>query len=315
MTEKDKKKVSIIIPVYNSEEYIERAIKSTLNQSYGNIEVIVVDDGSEDDTPNICERLAGGNKSVKYYSQNHLGVSAARNNGIRRATGEYVFFLDADDTIDGKTIELLVEQFDDKKLLCCGINRIQDGKKRRLERQKKYTRSDFIAKVLVDELQGYCWGYLFRKDCCPSFDERIGYCEDVIFLFDYVNDNQIETINFLSDGFYNYYVNNMSVTHSSSNIKNKLSNIDMAMDIIEKMVSEGQRQYVYEKKAALFETELLRESDVKIVRNIFESFSLKRYRGGRMRLQVFLHIFNRRNVFAFMIYRWIVNFLKALLVR
>ncbi len=97
--------VSIIIPAYNAEKYVKAAIDSVLHQTYPNIEVVVVDDGSTDSTKAIIEELACGDNRVRVFSQKNVGQSAARNAGIGQARGEYVAFLDADDLFLPEKIE------------------------------------------------------------------------------------------------------------------------------------------------------------------------------------------------------------------
>lgn len=104
------KLVSVIIPVYNKEKYLRICLESVMNQSYSNIEIIVIDDGSTDNSSNIIEKMKLKDKRIRYYSQRNLGVSSARNKGIDLALGEYLFFLDADDKIKKQTISLLINE-------------------------------------------------------------------------------------------------------------------------------------------------------------------------------------------------------------
>lgn len=91
--------VSIIIPMYNSEKYIEKTLQSLINQTYKNIEIIVVDDGSTDQSKKNVEAIAKTEKRIKYYFQKNSGAPIARNNGLSKANGEYVLFFDADDIL------------------------------------------------------------------------------------------------------------------------------------------------------------------------------------------------------------------------
>ncbi len=100
--------VSIIIPVYNAEKYLPQCIDSCLTQSYTNLEVVLVDDGSADGSLEICSRYASQDPRVKVIHQENRGVSAARNTGLRQCTGEYVFFLDSDDEICPDSIAMLL---------------------------------------------------------------------------------------------------------------------------------------------------------------------------------------------------------------
>ena len=101
--------ISIVIPVYNVEEYLEVSIDSVLNQDYVNLEVILVDDGSTDHSPQICDSYADSNDNVKVVHKENAGQGEARNSGLDIARGEYIFFLDSDDTIQRNTLSLFVD--------------------------------------------------------------------------------------------------------------------------------------------------------------------------------------------------------------
>ena len=98
--------VSIIVPTFNYDKFIGEALDSVLCQSYQNIECIVIDDGSTDATQKIVIEYQCRDPRIRYIYQDNMGVSAARNNGLRNAKGEFIQFLDADDLIDSKKIEL-----------------------------------------------------------------------------------------------------------------------------------------------------------------------------------------------------------------
>ena len=93
-------KISIIIPVYSVEQYIDRCLSSVISQTYRNIEIIVVIDGSKDGSEEICEKYANNDKRIKIIKQENKGLSAARNNGLEHASGQYVMFVDSDDYVD-----------------------------------------------------------------------------------------------------------------------------------------------------------------------------------------------------------------------
>ena len=101
--------ISIIIPFYNSKDFIERSLRSCLDQRFSNIEIILIDDGSTDGSSLIVSRFCGEDSRVRLLSQENSGASAARNKGLEAAAGEYVMFLDSDDTIDPDMIEDLLE--------------------------------------------------------------------------------------------------------------------------------------------------------------------------------------------------------------
>lgn len=106
------KKVSVIVPVYNIENYIEGCIKSLISQTYNDIEIILVDDGSTDNSLNVCEQFAGIDNRIKIVNKANGGLSSARNAGIDVATGDYIIFVDGDDYIAANTLLELVSQIE-----------------------------------------------------------------------------------------------------------------------------------------------------------------------------------------------------------
>lgn len=101
------KLVSIIIPVYNTEKYLRKCLDSVVNQTYKNIEIILVNDGSTDESENICKEYENNYKNIKYIKKENGGLSSSRNYGVKQATGEYICFIDSDDYIDENLIDNL----------------------------------------------------------------------------------------------------------------------------------------------------------------------------------------------------------------
>ena len=97
------KKISIIIPVYKVEKYLDKCVESVVNQTYKNLEIILVDDGSPDNCPKMCDEWAEKDKRIKVIHKENGGLSDARNFGIEKATGDYLMFLDSDDYLDVTT--------------------------------------------------------------------------------------------------------------------------------------------------------------------------------------------------------------------
>lgn len=102
----EKPLISIIVPVYNTGEYLSRCLDSILNQTYKNIEVIIIDDGSTDDSLKIIREYAKRNSAIKYFTQNNSGQATARNKGIKYADGEYIMFVDSDDYVSNDFCEV-----------------------------------------------------------------------------------------------------------------------------------------------------------------------------------------------------------------
>ena len=117
------KKVSIIIPAYNVSVYLEPCVQSILCQSYTNVEVVLVDDGSKDVTPEICDHLATLDDRILVFHKDNGGVSSARNLGIRQASGDYIMFVDGDDWLENDCIENMVKRIDETNTDACYCNR------------------------------------------------------------------------------------------------------------------------------------------------------------------------------------------------
>ena len=108
-----KLKISVVLPVYNGEKYIIRSVESVQAQSYYNWELIVVDDGSADSTPRIVQDFVKTDARIRLIRQKNQGVSAARNRGIKEASGELLMFLDADDWFEKTALETVIRNWDD----------------------------------------------------------------------------------------------------------------------------------------------------------------------------------------------------------
>ncbi len=123
------KKISVIVPMYNAERYIGKCLESVVRQTYPELEILVIDDGSVDKGPGICRKLAERDGRIQVLRQENQGVSAARNTGLDRACGEYVFFLDSDDAIHPRLLEEMLGRAEGwgAQLAFCGYARM-DGR-------------------------------------------------------------------------------------------------------------------------------------------------------------------------------------------
>ena len=124
-------KVSIIVPVYNVEEYLRKCLDSLVNQTYQNIEIIVVNDGTKDNSQSIVDEYKKKySKIIKSYIKENGGLASARNYGVDKATGEYIMFVDSDDYIDTKMVEKLVKTANKKHsdIVVSNFYRVEDDK-------------------------------------------------------------------------------------------------------------------------------------------------------------------------------------------
>lgn len=190
--------ISVIIPVYNTEKYLDRCIESLLRQTLPDFEAILVDDGSTDRSPTICDRYAAADPRIRVVHKANGGVSAARNDGLKLAKGEFVTFMDADDELPDNALRLLYDCVSDgTDLVMAGYERYDEDGKCSYHVDERFeleiTRQEGIRlmyRPLTFRYMGYCWGKLFRlsviRDKGIRFDEDICFNEDRLFVLTYI---------------------------------------------------------------------------------------------------------------------------------
>jgi glycosyltransferase involved in cell wall biosynthesis len=172
-------KVSIIIPVFNSEKTIENTINSCLKQTYSNIEILVIDDGSTDKSAKIIKSL--NNDKIKYFYFENSGRSEARNRGLKYATGEYIQFLDSDDSLEENKIEIAMEIFvtnSEIDAIQCGTRYWKDNLIVS-EKSAKYFKNP--ERVLLRKNIFPIHSVVFKKKLAAKFPKGLSYCEDWYF--------------------------------------------------------------------------------------------------------------------------------------
>lgn len=218
-----KTKISIIVPLYNAENYVRECIENLLEQTYTNLEIILVNDGSTDASASICREYVKKHINICYLEQENKGAAAARNLGMRHATGEYIAFVDCDDSIVSCYIEKLYEilKREDVELVCCSYIKGAEKEKRKFgkTKQKKATKvlsqeegleSLFYRKELM--------GYPCCKLICREFLADIIFPEDLRlgedFVLSYHLIQKCNKIAYTYEELYFYFQAPNSVTHS-----------------------------------------------------------------------------------------------------
>lgn len=204
-------KVSIIVPIYNAEKYLNRCITSILEQTYKNIELILINDGSTDSSEEIILQMQEKNKDIiKYYKQENKGVSETRNFGITIATGKYIMFVDNDDYIDNDYVEQYVDVAESGKcdVVIGGYRRVNSKDKIFLERKIPNTRWGRYITLTP-------WGRIFKKSYIIENDIRFltsNIGEDIFFNIQAINiSDRILTIEYVG---YNWLYNDKSVSNT-----------------------------------------------------------------------------------------------------
>ena len=230
--------VSIIIPAYNAGKYIGRCIDSVLRQTYPYFELIIIDDGSTDNTAGICAGYVSSDERIRYIFQDNKGVSAARNRGISLATGQYIAFIDSDDWIDQDYLEVLYSAIKGYSLSMCGYT-IRDeqisadviepefcGIKEFFKEDKRSKNNGIFQ---ASSILGSVWRCLFLRECIVNnhlcFNEKIHLSEDLLFLLNYIAAVGTANVNYVAKSLYQYYQHNDSacgIGYKKNLLENKL---------------------------------------------------------------------------------------------
>ncbi|MBR0353397.1 MAG: glycosyltransferase [Oscillospiraceae bacterium] len=216
-------RLSVILPVYKAEHYLERCIDSVLVQSFSDYELILVDDGSPDNSGLICDEYASRDQRVRVIHQQNSGSSAARNAGIKDARGEYIYFVDSDDYIEQGLFAAALKAVEGFDLLTINFRKVDDSGEE-LERhifndtvilfESDYERFLFLAGVFFDFRIGFSpWNHFYKRsiihDNGLSFRDGVIIAEDLCFNFCYLM--HADSITFLPGVYYNYLQHSDSV--------------------------------------------------------------------------------------------------------
>lgn len=215
-------KLSIIIPVYNTEKYLRRCIESILGQTFTDWEMILVDDGSTDSSAGICDEYAQNDPRISVVHKTNAGVSSARNKGLDRVTGEWVYFCDSDDRLAHKdSLSVMMDLSRGSELAVAGIRYVgEDGNLISYSSVKEDFKSELDTKSYLKIFygrnpeagyQGYLMTKLFSaaiiRDNALRFDEDIKYAEDALFVARYCCQKEVSKVNIdVSLKIYDYYM-------------------------------------------------------------------------------------------------------------
>ncbi len=226
--------ISVIIPAYNAKDYLRECLDSVCNQSYSNLEIICINDGSTDNTQQIMQDYAQQDPRITVISQQNQGLSVSRNNGVERAQGAYIFFLDSDDTIEPNAIETLYKRAHQTQtdIVICNLNKIDssDGKKNNYQIWKRidsqgtiheqeempltFSTKDILNYVFITEC--YVWNKLYKTEFIKKhnikFMPKIIY-EDIVYFTDIILAHP--QMSYCNQALYNYRLRDDSLCHKT----------------------------------------------------------------------------------------------------
>lgn len=261
--------ISVILPTYNREKFIEDCIASVLNQTYTDFELLVIDDGSKDSTVEIVERLMNNDRRIKLFKASHKGVSSARNLAIENAKGEYIFFIDSDDYIHPDLLKILSEKMADKEInmAFCRYMQVNEQEMKEVMNSpappankephfQEFSEEEFM-KLLIEESfpnTGAIGGRLFRKSAIDGllFNTQLIYTEDTTFLYEYAL-RKGKTVVCDEKLYYYLFHNDNSIRKWESNYENYEPYVKAFYLMSEKEAERGRYDYAqqWNKKAFL----------------------------------------------------------------
>lgn len=277
--------VSLIVPVYNVEKYLPKCIESMINQSYKNIEILLINDDSKDNSGIICDEFAKSDSRVRVIHKRNEGVSIARNTGLKIAKGKYIGFIDSDDYISYNMIEILLNNMKkyNAEISICGYRIFDDNIGTiKVSDNEKITKLLSREKVLnlifkTNKINGFLWNKLFSAKIIREMllKEDMELCEDLLFTCQLLQKS--EKICYTSKSLYNYRKNLNSITSNVSNL----------------FYLDGKCKYTvaYEEIETLFkDNNILTTIQLRHIRTIVESYYLvikNKYRNRNVHLYTF----------------------------
>ena len=270
--------VSVIVPIYNVENFLERCIDSIVNQTYKNIEVILVNDGSTDKSGEMCKSYEKKYKNIRVIHKKNEGVSKARNIGLKNANGKYILFVDGDDTLQLDMIQKLISIMKKNKaqIAQCAYKTIyEDGKfmpKSNSEKLYIYsTKDEILNNFFEKKITISVWNKIFEKSVIDNicFNENVSHYEDKLFVY-YVllKCNKFIDVNYLG---YNYYKRKNSASYSTF----KYSYLEIKD--VDKMILKDVETKRFNRNIFELAQKNVLETDLELAKMMIKSKSNKKY--------------------------------------
>ena len=306
--------ISIIVPVYNTEKYLDKCVQSLVNQTFKNIEIFLIDDGSTDSSPQICDEWMRKDKRIYVKHIANQGVSYARNVGIELANGEYIGFVDSDDWVELDTYECLLRELLEKDVEASGGGYIQEDDLGEIVSLKKEPPRVFPREMILREIftletpKILYWELcdkLFKANVIKNtrFNVSIGTSEDKLFFWQIMKN--VENFSYIPLFKYHYRMRNESATHNKISVKSFselmanyliLKSASQESDILKQTVlfnylvcllSCTRRMLVYDSKKY---KELIVKNQMEIRKNLYKYFKIPNFSCRLLRAIIFLSL-------------------------
>ena len=238
--------ISVIVPIYNAEKYLHRCIKRILDQDYTDFELLLIDDGSTDNSGTICDEYAIKENRIRVFHKENGGVSSARNWGLDKAIGEYIMFVDSDDYMLPGMLEVMLSTLESKKadLVVCGTTETGGGYWRPIadvDYSINQLKENFVS-LLHTELLSPPWNKIYKKEIIGSnrFCEDISFGEDLLFNIQYLE--KCENISLIKESpFYHEKENENSLVVKFN--RNRLFDIEKVWVVVDRFSEDKKGLY------------------------------------------------------------------------
>lgn len=282
------KVISVIVPVYNVEMYLDRCVDSIVHQTYQELEIILVDDGSTDNSSVLCDSWALKDSRISVIHKKNGGLSDTRNTGLKVATGEYVSFVDSDDYIEPTMYSEMIACMEEcgANIACCGRKIVKDGKCLQIrftaDEIKIFSDEEAIREIFLNRyMNEAAWDKIYRRRLFDDVVFPVGEInEDIVIMPTLMN--RSKRIAHIGKSFYNYCQDGVSITRSGYTEKKRviLNHLEMTKQYIEQNYINLIPDFKILQARYTLSTLYLFENDIKTKKQYVEDYKLflKKYR-------------------------------------
>lgn len=270
--------ISIIVPVYKAEKYINRCVDSILSQTFTDWELLLIDDGSPDNSGEICDGYARNDKRIRVFHKKNGGVSSARQKGQEEAIGEYTIHVDPDDWVEPEMLQELYAKAkeDDADMVICDYYTNEDVTQEYIKQQPVNLDSKVVLNELFQQLHGSCCNKLVRRACYSrkvNFPKGINCCEDLIWCVQVLMCRP--KISYIGKAFYHYMITSADSQSKTISVMRSMEDLKMLHTLESLLSSEQIVQKAMYKATVIFV--MKRAMRTKAFNSEYFKYNFKRY--------------------------------------